>query len=311
MTMAKPRVLFTADYNWLEIAQKQGLKIDWDSEPGFDAKQLAKIALESEWDVDLELENSELRLAVLTHPRACDTGLHAGDIVLTSGYGGDLAFFRPLLNQKGIGMKSFRIENVFEEFMWEGEAESFKDAVMQMVEDDVTLENADLSYRDLSGINLAGINLRNVNLSGANMEGANVEGANMKGVILMDANLTGVIGLPTVPIIPDLDGQILALITDYDGTVRLGKMRDEEEAAAENRLEMSVWNTCKTTHCRGGWAITLAGDEGNRLRKKYGTCLTAVLLYHAAYPTLPLPDFYATNEEALEDIRQRASHKPN
>ena len=35
--------------------------------------------------------------------------------------------------------------------------------------------------------------------------------------------------------------------------------------------------------------------------------LTGALLYARAYPDLPVPDFYASNEEALADIRMRAS----
>ena len=59
--------------------------------------------------------------------------------------------------------------------------------------------------------------------------------ANLRG-----ANLSGA----DVPIVKNLDAQILKAISDGGG------------------LEMGKWHTCDTTHCRAGWAITVAGDAG-------------------------------------------------
>jgi hypothetical protein len=98
MTTAKTlKVVFTADYDWLCIAEREGLEIDWESEPEADSSEAAQLALDSEWECDFDPEDSELGLAVLVEPRYCDTALRAGDILLTSGPGGDVAFLRQTL----------------------------------------------------------------------------------------------------------------------------------------------------------------------------------------------------------------------
>jgi hypothetical protein len=63
---------------------------------------------------------------------------------------------------------------------------------------------------------------------------------------------------------------------------------------------MSVWHDCNTTHCRGGWAVHLAGAEGYELEKKYDTERAAVMIYRAS--TGRVPDFFASNQDALKDI---------
>ncbi|BAI93180.1 MULTISPECIES: pentapeptide repeat-containing protein [Limnospira] len=53
------------------------------------------------------------------------------------------------------------------------------------------LTNAGLVLADLSGANLTGANLTGANLSRANLTGANLTGANLTGASLFGANLTG------------------------------------------------------------------------------------------------------------------------
>lgn len=53
------------------------------------------------------------------------------------------------------------------------------------------LTNAGLVLADLSGANLSGANLTGANLSRANLTGANLTGANLTGASLFGANLTG------------------------------------------------------------------------------------------------------------------------
>ena len=82
-------LLWAATYDWLEIAERQGLRVDYDAEPldWDEIKQLAELAGENP-------EDDELRAAVLTEPRECDTLLRPGDVILTTGPGGDVYFFR-------------------------------------------------------------------------------------------------------------------------------------------------------------------------------------------------------------------------
>jgi hypothetical protein len=93
-----------------------------------------------------------------------------------------------------------------------------------------------------------------------------------------------------IPFVPDLDRQILEILDKREG-----------------KLNMKEWHTCETTHCRAGWAIVLAGEKGRALEDAYGTSLAGALIYARAYPDLPVPDFGASEEEALEDMRARAA----
>jgi len=66
---------------------------------------------------------------------------------------------------------------------------------------------------------------------------------------------------------------------------------------------MGKWHTCETTHCRAGWAVTLH-PQGRELEAKYGTSAAAALIYNAC--TGFVPDFFASNRAAMQDIMQRA-----
>lgn len=69
-----------------------------------------------------------------------------------------------------------------------------------------------------------------------------------------------------------------------------------------NGLRMNDWHSCGTTHCRGGWAVHLAGEQGYALEKKIGPEWAARLIYRKSRPGQPDPDFFASNEEAMEDL---------
>ena len=71
---------------------------------------------------------------------------------------------------------------------------------------------------------------------------------------------------------------------------------------------MSTWhNSCGTAHCRAGWIVTLAGEEGKRLESTIGTPAAATLIYLASDPKIEqFPDFYCNNEDALADMKARA-----
>lgn len=94
----------------------------------------------------------------------------------------------------------------------------------------------------------------------------------------------------SVPVIKNLDACILAAI-EAGGT-----------------LDMYVWHDgdfCGTTHCRGGWAIHLAGAAGEALEEVMDAEASAACIYLAS--TGRVPDFYCDNEEALEDMRRCAA----
>ena len=76
--------------------------------------------------------------------------------------------------------------------------------------------------------------------------------------------------------------------------------------ATPTALEMSLWHTCETTHCRGGWVVALAGDAGKALEMFHGTLLAAQLIYReSGYPINP-SRFFDSNAAALEDMRKLA-----
>jgi hypothetical protein len=76
------------------------------------------------------------------------------------------------------------------------------------------------------------------------------------------------------------------------------------EAVEQHGLNMGRWH-CGTTHCRYGWAITLAGEAGAALENALGPEMAGRLIYEASTGRVA-PDPYMSNEEALADIRRCA-----
>ena len=182
--------------------------------------------------------------------------------------------------------------------LWSGEAESVRDAVARAVS-----ARANLARADLAGANLAGANLADAYLEGANLADANLAGAKNVGETNGSESVQSEPAdrkerekqralrfrerNPDVPVIEQLDAKILAAVTSGKGT-----------------LDMSTWHKCKTTHCRAGWAITLAGEAGKALEDKYGPQRAGTYIYRAS--TGRVPHFFATTERALEDIKRCA-----
>ena len=102
-------------------------------------------------------------------------------------------------------------------------------------------------------------------------------------VVASDSTLTRVNA--HVPIVDDLDQRML-------GAVESGA------------LDMATWH-CGTTHCRAGWAITFGGDDGKKLESLVGPEIAARLIYEASTGRIA-PDVYASNEDAIADIRRCA-----
>lgn len=161
--------------------------------------------------------------------------------------------------------------------LWESPGESLGQAVIAALKAGANLGGADLGGADLRGADLRGANLRDANLRGANLGGANLCGA--KGI--------------RAPIIPHIDAAILAAIQTNG-----------------NELDMGDWHTCKTTHCRAGWAIHLAGSAGYALEDRIGSAAAGALIYAASRPGQLVPDFYASNADALADLETWAKADP-
>ena len=165
------------------------------------------------------------------------------------------------------------------------------------------LRNAQLSNADLADIDLRHADLRHSHLTGADLSRTRLSFADLRGADLRNANLQGTIfeepdfrharvegarDFPPVPTVAELDAKILSCIENGGS------------------LEMDRWHTCDTTHCRAGWAVVLAGYAGRILEERVGSYAAGALIYEAS--TGNVPDFFAENEDALEDIKLRAGH---
>ncbi len=176
--------------------------------------------------------------------------------------------------------------------------------------DGANLDGASLRGADLDGANLGGANLRGADLDGADLDGANLRGASLRDAYLRGANLGGadlgdVKGIdektlaklvaeprPTVPKIAGIHQRLLAAVT-----------------AKGCRLDMGSWHSCETTHCRAGWVVTLAGEEGMALEKRFGPATAARMIYRESDPDFGTANFYASNEKAMADIRACAERE--
>ncbi len=166
---------------------------------------------------------------------------------------------------------------------------------------------ADLAGADLTRAYLADANLADADLAGAYLAGADLAGAYLAGAKNLPSGIAAVdppepysrstsaaehaqryrARHPEVPVVEDLDKKILEMVTVGGGT-----------------LEMESWHRCETTHCRAGWAITLAGPAGHQLELQHGPQRAGAMIYRASTGTVP--HFFASNEDALEDLRRCA-----
>jgi hypothetical protein len=186
------------------------------------------------------------------------------------------------------------------------------------------LTDANLAYANLTGAYLAGANFTYANLAGADLTDANLAYANLTGANLTGANLTGANFTyadladayrsesdpptpfvppdyaaraaryrerhPDAPVVDRLDSRILEAVTSGGG-----------------KLDMGRWHSCATTHCRAGWAITLAGDAGKALEEEHGPHRAGSIIYRAS--TGRVPHFFTDDDAALADIRACAERE--
>jgi len=74
----------------------------------------------------------------------------------------------------------------------------------------------------------------------------------------------------------------------------------------DDALDMGVWHTCDTTHCRAGWVTTLAGDAGKELESKTSCLFAAQQIYKASGYEISPVRFFDSNEDAMEDMKRLA-----
>jgi uncharacterized protein YjbI with pentapeptide repeats len=150
------------------------------------------------------------------------------------------------------------------------------------------LRDAELCGKDLNGADLSGADLRRADLRDTDLRGVDLHGADLRWANLRRANLRGVLwGFP-IPVIDNIDARILAAISG--GGV----------------LDMAEWHTCGATHCRAGWAVHLAGAAGYAIETRTTPYLAGRLIYEASRPDRDAPDFFASDEDAMEDLRAAA-----
>jgi hypothetical protein len=81
-------------------------------------------------------------------------------------------------------------------------------------------------------------------------------------------------------------------------------------ASQKDAFDMSAWHTCDTTHCRAGWVVTLAGEEGKKLEEFFNTPLAAHLIYRESSPLkVGMNKFYENANEALADMKRLAEEE--
>jgi hypothetical protein len=99
--------------------------------------------------------------------------------------------------------------------------------------------------------------------------------------------------MANIPVIPNIHQALLAAVTE-----------------PSHALKMDNWHSCRTTHCRGGWVITLAGEDGKKLEEATTTEFAAMQIYRASSPIRVSPvRFYETNEVAMADIERCAKEE--
>ncbi len=83
-----------------------------------------------------------------------------------------------------------------------------------------------------------------------------------------------------------------------------------EAASSEGCLKMNDVHTCETTHCRAGWAVHLAGEQGYALEKHTNWEFAAMQIYRKSSPIKVSPTrFYESNDQALADMKRCAEEE--
>ena len=166
-----------------------------------------------------------------------------------------------------------------------GEFPSLKLAVEHCVSAEISLDGANLDGANLSGASLVHARLVRASLDGARLAGANLSGAPFA--------------------VPHLDAKILGLIEANEKAIAA-----DPKLRGKNALRMAEWHTCGMSHCRGGYAVMAAGEAGRTLEFTVGVATAANLIYAASRPKQPIPNFFASDEQAMADIKACAAADP-
>ncbi len=75
-----------------------------------------------------------------------------------------------------------------------------------------------------------------------------------------------------------------------------------EAVSAPKALYMGDWHSCKTTHCRAGWIVHLAGEAGYALERFHNTALAAQLIYRESGFHINPCRFFDGSDAAMADI---------
>jgi uncharacterized protein YjbI with pentapeptide repeats len=187
-----------------------------------------------------------------------------------------------------------------EKLIFGGEFASLKLAIEYCVRAGINLDGASLFGASLDRASLDGARLDGARLDGARLDGARLVGASLVGASLDRASLDGA---PFA--VKHLDAKILAAIE-----ANQARIASDPELEGKDALKMSAWHYCEMSHCRGGYAVLVAGEAGRSLEFTVGPTTAANLIYAASRPKLPMPDFYASDEDAMADITACAAADP-
>jgi hypothetical protein len=187
---------------------------------------------------------------------------------------------------------------------------------------DAYFTDADLAHANLTDADLTRADLADANLADADLTRADLTDAYLAGAYLAHANLTDAIGIdPNTPRTDPPEPYVRDRTPDYAGRAARYRERHPQVPvverldsrilglveSGEGKLDMRAWHTCETTHCRAGWAVTLAGEAGKKLEDEVGSYRAGSMIYRAS--TGRSPHFFATDEAALEDIRVCAAQE--
>lgn len=136
--------------------------------------------------------------------------------------------------------------------------------------------------------------------------GLAVKNAVLRDAVLRDADLSEILE-KEVPLIPNIDAAILASIAKNEAAGTNGLRMDSWHGSLKDGGEVNENNWCGTVHCRAGYAICLAGKEGFELERKYGPSTAGMLLYLKSTPDAPIPDWGASDKNAMADMHARAA----
>ena len=94
---------------------------------------------------------------------------------------------------------------------------------------------------------------------------------------------------------------ILSLLGDYVPPINnLDAMILDAVKGPHCNLVMDDFHSCKTTHCRAGWAMTIS-TVGDKLEEYFGPWMAGALIYQKS--TGAIPDFFETDDNAMKSMR--------